>query len=693
MNGFNSRRVPAIETLERRTLLSIAIQYDYSLDTNGFFNNSDARQMLESATQALTDRLADTLAAITPSGSNTWTSRFNHPGTGELYSVGNLSIPADTIKVYAGARKLGGTTLGLGGSAGRSVSGSQAWLDTVAGRGETGALGAESNRMDYAPSLGVMSFDTTTSWNFLQQVSQANDSSDFFSVVQHEVAHVLGVGSSIAATWQNGLVGSTFQGAASMAVYGGPVPTDPGGDHWAEGTQSDGRETALDPTITKGTRKSFTSLDFAALDDIGWEVIPPTDYVIRGESFNDVNGNGTRSSDEVGIAGRTIFIDANDNDAFDAGERSTQSGADGIWELSGLGTGTFTVREVLPAGWTSTNPSGNAGAEAIVTLPAPVPVPPAVLFGSKPITTLPPPPPPTGDLRINAGGPAYTTTGGKQYIADGGFSGGTTGQVTVDITNTADDFLYGTRRFGTNFNFSKPIANGSYTLRLHFAETFWNESGKRKFNVKVEGQTVLSNFDLFAAVGYRKATTKQFAASITDGKLDLQFTGVVGDAIVSAVELVSTTAPPPSTVSTLRINAGGPAYTTTGGKQYVADNGFTGGTTGAVQVDITSTTDDALYGSRRFGTNFSFTKAVANGSYKLRLHFAETYWTQAGQRKFNVTAEGKALLNNFDLVALVGSKKATTKEFTVTITDGKLDLQFKGVVGDAIVSAIELVPA
>jgi hypothetical protein len=30
----------------------------------------------------------------------------------------------------------------------------------------------------------------------------------------------------------------------------------------------------MDPTITIGTRKVFTDLDMAALDDIGWEVTP-----------------------------------------------------------------------------------------------------------------------------------------------------------------------------------------------------------------------------------------------------------------------------------------------------------------------------------------------------------------------------------------------------------------------------------
>ena len=30
----------------------------------------------------------------------------------------------------------------------------------------------------------------------------------------------------------------------------------------------------MDPTITAGVRKNFTDLDFAAMQDIGWQVTP-----------------------------------------------------------------------------------------------------------------------------------------------------------------------------------------------------------------------------------------------------------------------------------------------------------------------------------------------------------------------------------------------------------------------------------
>jgi hypothetical protein len=142
----------------------------------------------------------------------------------------------------------------------------------------------------------------------------------------------------------------------------------------------------------------------------------------------------------------------------------------------------------------------------------------------------------------------------------------------------------------------------------------------------------------------------------------------------------------------LRVDAGGPAYIDGGGRYFEADNGFSGGTTATNVYDVAGTTDDLLYYSRHSGRNFTYSHAVANGTYTLSLYFAESTYTAVGQRKFDVFAEGVQILNDFDIVqAAGGAKKAVVKTFTVTVNDGRIDLRFAGVVGDALVSAISLV--
>jgi hypothetical protein len=58
-----------------------------------------------------------------------------------------------------------------------------------------------------------------------------------------------------------------------MSVYGGPVPVNGAGDHWADGITLGGRAVSLDPSLNFGQRVSFSSLDAAALSDLGWNTV------------------------------------------------------------------------------------------------------------------------------------------------------------------------------------------------------------------------------------------------------------------------------------------------------------------------------------------------------------------------------------------------------------------------------------
>ncbi|MEG5163983.1 SdrD B-like domain-containing protein [Microcoleus sp. AT3-A2] len=70
---------------------------------------------------------------------------------------------------------------------------------------------------------------------------------------------------------------------------------------------------------------------------------------ITGCKFQDLNGNGYRDGFETPIAGVTIYLDSNGNDALDAGEASTVSDQFGRWEFGNLTPGIYRVREVVPS--------------------------------------------------------------------------------------------------------------------------------------------------------------------------------------------------------------------------------------------------------------------------------------------------------------------------------------------------------
>jgi hypothetical protein len=296
-----------LEALEARDVPAILIQLDYSRDTTGFFNNPEARATLEQVANEIGSGLTANLAAITPSGTNTYTASFFDPATGGVTSVSNLSIAANTIKVYVGARNLTGTEAGFGGFGGYSVSGTQAFLNTVQGRGHTG----------FAPAVGSITFDVDQNWHFGATTAglDANEL-DFRSVAEHELGHVLGLGT--APQFKNLVSGGAFRGANAMSVYGGAVPLNAGGDHWADGLTVNGRPASLDPSLSYGQRVEFSALDRAALTDLGWNTPsaaaaaspPPAAAVPNGVTVIPVaQNNGTIKQTAV-VNGQTVATGA-----------------------------------------------------------------------------------------------------------------------------------------------------------------------------------------------------------------------------------------------------------------------------------------------------------------------------------------------------------------------------------------------
>lgn len=263
--------------------IDIVFDYSYDISGSGFFTgaNSSRQSILDSAASVFESRFVDTLSAINSGGSNQFNVNFFNPSNGVDTTINNYSVAADKIVVFVGAYNLGGGTLGQGGPGGFSVSGTSAFVDTAVSRGEPGALGAPTTQTDFGPWGGSLSFDTNTAFYFDSDPTSDEDFTgfDFYSVAVHELGHLLGFGTadSYYNRISNSASSSVFTGPAVTALTGlsQPVTTGiDGGAHWVEGLSYGGQEAAMTPSIASGTRKRFTELDFAALQDTGWEVSP-----------------------------------------------------------------------------------------------------------------------------------------------------------------------------------------------------------------------------------------------------------------------------------------------------------------------------------------------------------------------------------------------------------------------------------
>ena len=156
---------------------------------------------------------------------------------------------------------------------------------------------------------------------------------------------------------------------------------------------------------------------------------------------------------------------------------------------------------------------------------------------------------PIAVYRINAGGGQVSNSIGT-FAADTFYAAGTNTTTYADSTTilgTADGEIYKSERFGPNniLNYSFPVANGNYNVILHFAEVYFTAAGKRVFDVSIEGNKVLDDYDIFRKAGASKATTEAFPVTVTDGMLNIDFSslpanGGVDQPKISAIEVLNT---------------------------------------------------------------------------------------------------------------------------------------------------------
>ncbi|MCY2965067.1 MAG: right-handed parallel beta-helix repeat-containing protein, partial [Planctomycetota bacterium] len=102
-------------------------------------------------------------------------------------------------------------------------------------------------------------------------------------------------------------------------------------------------------------------------------------------------------------------------------------------------------------------------------------------------------------------------------------------------------YAYSPSGIGSKLAWHIPAGDGSYTVRLHFAEPSFTSAGQRKFDVKLQGNTVAANFDVYAATGARyKATVLNSTISAAGGTgIDLELVNVTSSgAILSGIELL-----------------------------------------------------------------------------------------------------------------------------------------------------------
>jgi hypothetical protein len=332
--------------------------------------------------------------------------------------------------------------------------------------------------------------------------------------------------------------------------------------------------------------------------------------------------------------------------------------------------------------------------------------------------------PEDGEIRIAAGhtGAPYVDASGHRWQADRYYDGGTLEPGPRHFfPPIADVGLFRTMREAISadpmvpesqreFRYDIPLRPGTYELRLYFADPLrqTDVDGKedaqnvRHFDVNLNGQPLLTNFDPVVDAGSSAVDVRAFkdASPAADGKLHLEFRSVwQARPFVNALELTPGT---PGKMKPIRIATRPSDFVDADGTHWSGDHYFIDGRTNFYENPETGPRVPALYTGERHG-NFSYAIPVAPGSYTVKLHFMESFFSPlipaaachgVGCRVFDVTCNGVMLLQKFDIERdAPGAFRPVVREFHGLHPNGqgKLLLSFSPRVNYAEVRAIEVI--
>jgi hypothetical protein len=162
----------------------------------------------------------------------------------------------------------------------------------------------------------------------------------------------------------------------------------------------------------------------------------------------------------------------------------------------------------------------------------------------------------------------------------------------------------------------------------------------------------------------------------------------IGLAVDAGNNSATTTATIDQVTVTTQATYGDQAIDAGGGAagNFVADTDFTlnSGGTFAVSnaIDTSAVTNPApqtVYQSERWGNmTYTVTNLSPDQLYRVRLHFAEIFFTSSNQREFSVDINGQQVLTNFDPFSAAGAADKAVIEEYLTQSDsmGRITVQF-----------------
>ena len=132
-------------------------------------------------------------------------------------------------------------------------------------------------------------------------------------------------------------------------------------------------------------------------------------------------------------------------------------------------------------------------------------------------------------------------------------------ELVIDCGTSSDHYFEGgnrytgrsgkTERYGSKFFYRIPVKSNLVEVSMDLTEIFWKEAGRRVFNINLEG----GEYEAYQLDPYKKSPNEPlietYTVEVTDGILDIEFTGIKDNAKVNAIGISNLTVGPGNVVS------------------------------------------------------------------------------------------------------------------------------------------------
>jgi|HubBroStandDraft_6_1064221.scaffolds.fasta_scaffold15074_2 hypothetical protein len=247
-----------------------------------------------------------------------------------------------------------------------------------------------------------------------------------------------------------------------------------------------------------------------------------------------------------------------------------------------------------------------------------------------------------------------------------------------------------------DFHCAFPVNPGSYELHLFFVDLSGAPVAAHRPALLVNGRPY--RYDIICdSEGTGRAAIKVLIDVKPGADGSIHVDAGNDQAFLNAIEIFRGV---PGKMLPLRISASAISYVDSTGVSWLSDRYFGGGTQLQRALAAVGTDRPRLYQWERYG-RFSYYLPVVDGkTYSIKLYFSEGYFGRdklvsggPGSRVFDVYANGRTLLKNFDILSEASpGHDSVVKVFSgiEPLNDGVIEVEFQPVHDYALVNAIEV---